>query len=91
MFKIMNNISFGDGTNRNDGQNTDTVFLTGTSNAIANTETVFAHQLGRIPIGFIIVKMDKAGRFYSGATAWTSTGIALKCDVASVAFTAILF
>lgn len=90
-FKVFNSISFGDGTNRGEGQNLDLCFVSGTSNAVANTETVFSHVLDRVPVGYIIVKKDKAGIFFNGATAWTKTGLSLKCNVTSVAFTAILF
>lgn len=88
--RVLKKISFGDGTDTSTGQNTDTSFLTGISDAIANTETLFTHNLGRVPVGFFVVNKDKAGTFYKGATAWTSTQISLKCNVATVAFSVIL-
>lgn len=89
--RILKKISFGDGTNTSDSQNTDTSFLTGVSNAVANTETIFNHNLGRVPVGYIVVKLDKAATIYSGTTAWTSSTISLKSDVITTGFSVILF
>jgi hypothetical protein len=81
------NISFGSTTGNTDGeQNTEGWKATGTTPAVANTEFTVAHGLGRVPMGFIVLLIDKAGIIYKGATAWTDTDIFLKCNVASVAY-----
>jgi hypothetical protein len=62
-----------------------------TSNGVANTEDVVTHKLGRIPVGYIVVKQDKAGIVYDSTTTWTTSTIALKSSVASVAWTLMVF
>lgn len=64
------------------------VFISGTTNATPDTESSFAHTLGRVPRGFIVITKDKAGDMYAGSTANTSSLIYLRNAVASVAFTA---
>ena len=49
----------------------------------ANTEFSFAHNLNRVPVGFIVVSIDQAGIVYNSTTTWTTTSIYLKCNVAS--------
>lgn len=88
--KLLNQVSLGDGTN-NQEQNLDIYHISGASNAVANTESAFTHNLGRVPRGYIIYGQNKAGRFYDGSTAWTSSKIYLKCDVAGVTFKAFIF
>lgn len=64
-----------------------------TSNATPDTEDTIAHTVGAIPLGIIVMGQDKAGHTYQVAgtgTAWTSTSIFLKSDVASVTFTLFL-
>lgn len=82
-------VRFGAGTNGNDGENIFGQWLIITTNAIANTETTFSHTCGTIPVGYIVVWQDKSGSLYQGpttGTAWTASGISLKCSVASVQF-----
>jgi hypothetical protein len=89
---LTGNISFGQ-TNLDPGKNTDTAYASGTSDVTLNTEFSVAHQLQRIPIGFIVITKNKAGDFYGTptlGTAWTATTIYLKCSVASVAFKLLL-
>lgn len=72
-------------------QNLSGQFISGTSHETADTEKAFAHTLGRVPRGYIIVSKDKASAFYDGATANTADTIYLRCDTASVAFSAYIF
>lgn len=89
--RVLRKISFGDATQaQTEEQNIDGAWITGTSNAVANTEKAFTHQLGRVPIGFQVFHKDKAGDFYIGVTAWTSDTVYLKCSVASVTFKIML-
>ena len=67
------------------------VYVDYTSNATPDTEDTVAHNLGWIPKGFIIVNRDKAGIAYDSGTAWTSSNIYLKCNVATVAFKLLVF
>lgn len=66
------------------------VFISGVTNATPNTEDGFAHTLGRVPRGFIVITKDKAGDMYAGSTANTNALIYLKNAVASVAFSAYI-
>ena len=89
---LQGRVRFGPGTTGNDGENIAGQWITITTNAIANTETTFAHTMGSVPIGYNVMWKDKAGDIYQGpttGTAWTSSAISLKCSVASV--TAKLF
>lgn len=49
----------------------------------ADTEFALTHNLNRVPEGWILVSIDKAGIVYKSTTAWTTTQIFLKCNVAS--------
>jgi len=62
-----------------------------TTNGVADTEDGFAHTLKRVPKGYIVVKRDKAGTIYDGASAWTSTTIYLRSNVATVAATILVY
>lgn len=58
---------------------------------LADSENTVGHTLKRIPTGFIVTSIDKAGVVYLGATAWDATNIYLKCNVASCAITVLVF
>jgi len=51
----------------------------------ANTEKAVTHSLKRIPNGFVVISIDKAGYCYDSGTAFTSTTIYIKCSVANAA------
>lgn len=70
--------------------NFDCVFVSYTSNATPNTEDTVAHTLGKVPTGYIPVLKDKAGDFYNTSTP-TKTNLLIKCSVASVATTLLVF
>lgn len=82
-------------------ENTDCVIITYTTNATKDTEDTIAltgtldnRKLNKIPIGFIPIAQNKAGSLYGTAalgTAWTNQNIYLKCSVASVTFTIMVF
>jgi hypothetical protein len=78
--EINGQIGFGNGTDRENVRGT---WVTYTSNGVANTEDTVAHGLTVIPIGYLVVRQDKAGVVYSGTTAWTTTNLYLKCSVAT--------
>ena len=52
--------------------------LTVTSPVAPNTEFAVAHNLGRIPTGFIFMGGTNQGQVFRGASAWTKTQIFLK-------------
>lgn len=84
--EINGQIGFGNGT---DLENVRGKWLSYTSNAVANTEDTVAHGLTVVPIGYLVIKQDKAGSVYSGTTAWDTTNLYLKSNTASL--TALLF
>jgi len=57
-----------------------------TSNATPNTEDTVPHGLERVPSGFIVTSIDKAGVVYK-SSAFDATNLKLKCSVASAAVT----
>jgi hypothetical protein len=83
-------VRFGGGTDGQPGENVSGEFQVYTSNGSANTEDTIAHTLGAVPIGYIVVKQDKASNVYLGSTAWTSTNVYLKQSGTSVATTIFL-
>lgn len=62
-----------------------------TSTGLADTEFTVTHQLGRTPVGFLLVKSNKATSVYDSGTAWTDTSIFLKSSAATAEITLIIF
>lgn len=62
-----------------------------TSDATPNTEFTVAHTLKRTPIGYFVIRKDKAGDVYDGSTAFDASNIYLKSSVASVTMTLYIF
>ena len=83
-------VRFGSGTDGDRGENIQGEFQVITTHATPDTETAYAHTLGAVPIGYIVLNADKAGVIYSGGSAWTATNIYLRSDVASVTATVFL-
>lgn len=87
---LAGNVSFGStATNTGQDQNIERWLATGTTDG-ADTEFSITHQLGRIPIGIIVIRTNKAGVFYDSGTTWTKTTIFLKCNTATVTFTLLV-
>lgn len=65
--------------------------ITGTTSGTPTTQTTHAHGLSITPLAdqVIIVAQDKSGSIYLSA-ATDGTNIYVKCDIATVAFTAII-
>jgi len=57
----------------------------------ADSENTVAHTLKRVPTGFLIIKINKAGIVYDSGTSWTTTNIYVKCNVANCAITLLVF
>lgn len=83
-------IRFGSPTDGYRGENISGEFQVFTSNATPDTEDTVAHTIGAVPVGYIVLKQDKAGSLYLGSTSWSSSSVYFKCNVASVAFTIFL-
>lgn len=95
---LRGNISYGgQGTNASDptlGLVTDNIdgnFGITSDSGAADTEFAVTHNLNRVPIGFHVVRQNKAGSFYDSGTAWTTTQIFLKCSAANAAATFFIF
>lgn len=71
--------------------NEDSVEVAYSSNAIADTEDTVAHTLGRTPVGFRVVNINKGGVVYDSGTSWTSSNIYLKCTTSSTTATLRVF
>lgn len=89
---ITGNLSFGDISTGVIRGNLQTQMFQGTSPATANTAFTFAHGLGKIPNGAILIQSDVAAILYGNAVSngWTSTTITLLFSVASVAYTILV-
>lgn len=57
----------------------------------ADVEFSIEHSRGFIPIGFLVIDIDKAAVVYRSATAWTDSLIYLKCNVATCAARILVF
>lgn len=57
----------------------------------ANTENTVAHTLKRIPVGFMVVNIDKAGIVYDSGTSWTASNLYVKCNVANAAIKLLVY
>lgn len=88
--RVLNNISFGDGTGNSEDQNVDGFYVTGTF-PVANADVAITHQLGRAPVGYFQVASSVATRIYTGTVAATSTQITLKADTAGAVVKILLF
>jgi hypothetical protein len=83
-------IRFGSGVDGERGENVAGEFQVIADTGNADTEITLAHTIGAVPIGYIVIKIDKAGIIYDSGTTWTSSNIYLKCDVANCAVSLFL-
>jgi len=83
-------IRFGSGTDGDRGENISGEFQVYTSNGTPNTADSIIHTLGSVPVGFIVINLDKGAVIYDSGTAWTTTTISLKSTVASTTATIFL-
>jgi len=72
---INGNLGFGDGTN---ADNISGVWQTVTF-AVANADQTITHNLGRIPVGYIVMTKNQVGDVYTGSIVATKTQITLRC------------
>ena len=50
----------------------------------AGTELAIPHTLKRVPSGYLVLSRDQAGIVYDGSTAWTTSNIYIKANVATL-------
>lgn len=66
--------------------------LTHTFGATPDVETAIRHRLGRVPVGYRVIKQDKAGAVYRDTTTkWTRFRVYLKSSAASLTVDLELF
>jgi hypothetical protein len=75
---INGNLGFGDGTNTD---NISGVWKSVTI-TLADTDITVTHNLGRIPVGYLVMSKTQACDIYDGSVAPTTTQITLKGSVA---------
>lgn len=78
---INGRLSFGDGVERD---NLDGEWISVTTPATPNTDFVVTHNLGRLPVGYWLMRKSAACDIYTGGTAATVTQLTLRATVASV-------
>jgi hypothetical protein len=78
-------VRFGDGIDDAPGENVAGEFQVVADTGSADTEFSISHQLGTVPIGFLVLNIDAGGVVYDSGTAWTDTTIYLKCSAANAA------
>jgi len=87
---LQGRIRFGTGADGARGENISGEFQVVSDTGAANTEFSVAHTLGSVPIGYIVIKNNKAGAVYDGTSAWTSTTLFLRHEAANSAITVFL-
>lgn len=50
-----------------------------------------SHNLGRIPVGRLVLSQDKPGSLHKGSSSWTSSAVYFQSDFAGVAYKILLF
>lgn len=83
MARVINGqLGFGDGSQLD---NMAGAWANVTSSVATGTEFAITHNLGYVPIGYLVFTQNKPASFYLGSSAWTTTQIFLKADNSSVA------
>lgn len=82
--KFNGGISLGNGLSGYRAGNLDAQYIDVFTPAVADTEFTVPHGLGRKPIGYDVVRKDKAAIVYdSSGGSWGENVLYLKCNVAS--------
>lgn len=82
--KFNGGISFGNGLSGYRAGNMDAQYIDVFTPSVADTEFTVPHGLGRKPIGYDVVRRDKAAIVYdSSGGSWSDTLLYLKCNTAS--------
>jgi len=93
ILNLTGRVSFADGeiSDGEDGENLDCQFRLITDSGAANVEFAVTHTLGRIPVGYTVIKNDSNGVIYDGTSTWTTTTIYLRSSAANASMTIMLF
>lgn len=83
-------IRFGTGTDGDRGENISGEWQVVSDTGVADTEFAVSHNLGAVPIGYLVMKISNGGVIYDSGTAWTSSVIYLKSSAANSAVTLFL-
>ncbi len=82
--KVNGKISLGTGQPGTRAGNTDQAYWDVLTPSVADTEFVVRHDLGRVPVGYQVVRADRSVNIYdSSYGSWTNTLMFLKSSVAS--------
>jgi hypothetical protein len=81
---INGGISFGAGTTKD---NIDGAWVAVANTGAANTNFTVTHNLGRVPVGYLVMTKDRAVDVYTGTIAATNTQLTLKASVANAVVT----
>jgi len=82
--KVNRGISFGDGTQSSWPGNIDGQWIEVRFSAVANTPERIPHGLGRVPIGYMVMRKDRACDVYDVNTGgWGPKDLYLACNTAS--------
>jgi hypothetical protein len=88
---LSGNVSYGSATVNTDlSKNINGCWALVANSGTANTTFSVTHELGRIPIGFHVMRNNTAGVVFDSGTAWTATTISLKCSAANATLTLFL-
>lgn len=77
--EINGHIGFGDVLS---SENMDGVWVEFLTSTDVDTDFVVTHNLGRVPVGYLIMTKNKACIVYNGSVAWTNTEMTLRATVA---------
>lgn len=89
--EVLNNLSKMFAVGISIADNLDKQLVSLSTSATPGTEVAVPHTLKRIPSGYFVLRQDRAGTIYDGSTAFSTTNIYLKSDVASVATIVLIF
>ena len=84
---LQGRVRFGSGADASEGENIKGQFQVIADTGSANTEFTVAHDLGAVPVGYLVTKISNAGVIYLGTTSWDASNIYLKSSAANSAVT----
>jgi hypothetical protein len=88
----INTLSLGDGSQGSRSGNLDGQYRDWISPSAANTQFSVPHGLDRVPVGYFVVRQDRAGDVYtSNEAGWGPSQIFLKTSVGSMEIRLLLF
>lgn len=88
--RALQQISFGDATGNSEDQNIDCTYAT-VKLVTVGADNAVAHNLGRVPVGYKIVRQKQKAIIWDGTASFTSTNIYLQTDTANIDVTVLIF